>query len=217
MKKLLLILFSGSLAFPAYCASGLRALSDWTPKGWKVIKEVTGDLNGDNIKDVVVIYEEDNPHNKKKNEGLGSNVINTNPRTIVVLLGENGLYRKLAENTGFIPPEGDEDNPCLADPLSDIKIQNNMLKVTLSEWLSCGSWSVTRNTYTFRFDGKGMQLIGRDESSFMRNSGEKNETSTNFLTGKRKSTTGLNEFGKSKPQTRWDSIKKEPLKYLENL
>lgn len=217
MKILLLVLSIIAFLHTAACADEFRSLKDWVPKGWRTIKEVTGDLNGDGIKDVVVIFEEDNPKNKKDNTGLGSDILNTNLRTIVVLLGERDQYKKIAENMTFVPPESDEESPCLADPLSDVRIQKGILRVTLTEWLSCGSWSVTSYTYTFRYDGIGMQLIGKDESSYMRNSGEKSEISTNYLTSKRKTTTGLNEFNKSKPKTTWEVLKNEPPKYLEQL
>ncbi|MFW9617510.1 hypothetical protein [Aquabacterium sp.] len=214
MKPLIAALLCTLSCLPAWADSDLRPLNGWAPKGWRIIKQATGDLNGDGAKDAAVIFEEVNPANIKKNDRMGSEQLNTNPRKLVVLFGEQGLYRLAAESDDLVPPENVEYSPCLADPLNQLTISKGMLRLVLTEWLSCGGWSVTSTTYTYRFDGTGMRLIGQDESSFMRNSGEKSTTSTNYLTGKRKITTGLNEFEQSRPQTTWENIGPQEPQYL---
>ena len=78
------------------------------------------------------------------------------------------------------------------DTLDSISIKNNILKIKLNYFLSAGSWSVTQNTYTFRFQNQKFELIGFDNNSYMRNSGNQEEFSINFSTNKVKITTGGN-------------------------
>ncbi|MFZ4552537.1 MAG: hypothetical protein ACOYNB_12010 [Aquabacterium sp.] len=214
MKPWLVTLLCTLACVNAWADDDLRPLKAWAPKGWRLIKQASGDLNGDGIKDAAVIFEDTDPANIKKNDRMGSEQLNTNPRKLIVLLGEQGLFKRVAESDSLVPPENTEVSPCLADPLSDLTINKGTLRLQLTEWLSCGGWSVTTTSYTYRFDGSGLRLIGEDESSFMRNSGEKSITSTNYLTGKRKITTGLNEFEKSRPQTTWENIGPQEPQYL---
>jgi len=115
----------------------------------------------------------------------------------------------------MIPPAGDESNQCLVDPLDEggISIARQSLKVNLHYWYSCGTWSVTSRTYTFKLQGQRFRLIGFDKMEFMRNSGEGEELSVNLLTGRK----SVNPFSnaESRPQpARWSTVK-PPVVYLD--
>ena len=102
------------------------------------------------------MIEDTDPENFQKNEGLGTDKLNLNPRTLLVLFKDkNGEYRLGAKNDkGFIEPENSEMNPCLADPLlteGEINITKGLLKINFNYWLSCGSYYVNNSVYTFRF------------------------------------------------------------------
>ena len=108
----------------------------------------------------------------------------------------------------FIKSEGDKENPALMDTLDEISIKDNILKIKFNYFLSAGSWAVTQNIYTFRFQNKKFELIGLDSNSYMRNSGNEEEFSINFSTNKVKMTTGGNMFDEkeNKPKEEWKNI-----------
>jgi len=194
----------------------------WVPAGWKLILSATGDLNRDGIEDAVLVLEETNPANFKPNEGLGAPVLNVNPRRLLILLKTPDGYRKVSSRDNLLPSEHDEDSsPCLADPLLEqggISISDGRLIVKLGTWLSCGSSGVTQQKFTFRLENDRFRLIGYDHSSFSRSTGEASEDSINYLTGRKKTTTGENVFEKnSKPEVSWSRISGKHKFYLDEI
>ncbi|TDG36649.1 hypothetical protein EZJ43_07965 [Pedobacter changchengzhani] len=198
-------------------------LKSFIPKGWKMILETTGDLNKDGLADKVIVIENTDPKNVIANDGLGMNKLNINPRIVLVLFKTTAnLYQLGAKNSGFIPSENDAESSCLADPLMQeggISIEKGLLKISYQYWYSCGSWYVTNKNYTFRFQNQKFELIGYDEDSFHRSSGEMSSTSINFSTHKMSETNGGNEFNEeeNKPKTRWTKIKSKDLLSLDYL
>ena len=192
-----------------------KNVNGFVPTGWKTILSAKGDLNNDKLEDVAIIIEKTDKANIVKNENLGSEYLNLNPRILLVLFKQkNGSYILAGKNDkGFIKSEGNKESPALMDTLDSISIKNNILKIKFNYFLSAGSWSVTQNTYTFRFQNKKFELIGFDNNSFMRNSGDQEEFSINFSTNKLKITTGRNMFdekaNKPKEECKTINIKKE--------
>ncbi|MDR2188876.1 MAG: hypothetical protein LBE62_12650 [Azonexus sp.] len=212
----LIFFLAAAPAFPE--SSG--AFAAWTPEGWKLIAITTGDLSQDDLEDVALILEQTNPANFIANDSLGVSTLNLNPRRLVVLLKTPEGYREVLSRDDLLPSENSQDAPCLDDPLlgqGGISIVGGKLLIELGEWLSCGSWSVTHETFTFRLENTRFRLIGYDYSTFHRASGEASEESINYLTGKRKTTTGLNTFENSKPEVSWSRISGERKFYLDKM
>jgi hypothetical protein len=185
---------------------------DFVPKNWKVIAKTQGDLNADKVDDLVLVIEDTNKENFISNDGLGETTLNTNPRFLLVLFknSENKFYLD-KKNKIAIHPEGDIESTCLEDPFlsgKGIQISRGLLKLSLRYFLSCGSWEINVNDYTFRFQNNQFVLIGYDTFSIHRSSGEIEESSYNFLTKKKSITKGENEFfpKKSKAKTQWYKI-----------
>ena len=205
------------LALPATAAD----FSAWKPAGWKMVAGAEGDLNGDGAADAVIVLQQQDAAKIVANDGLGNPTLDTNQRQIKVLLRQGAGYRLVAENRSWLPSAGDVDMPCLADPLLDegsIEINRGVLKVSLGYWLSCGSWGVSRDTYTFRWQQNRLRLIGWDGVEFMRNSGDMTERSINYLTGRQKTVTGGNMFEDvpaAKIKTRWQTLPPQPARYLD--
>ena len=211
MKRSILI-FLSCIALPAYAVD----FSAYAPKGWKIIKSVEGDLNGDNQADAVLVLQKQDKANIIPNDFMGLPELDTNPRMLKVLFKQADGYKTAVENTTLIPPESDKDNGCLADPLSDVSINKGRLKVHFEWFYSCGSWWMSHSDYLFRYQNDRFLLIGYTNSQHNRASGEIEEYSDNYLTGKRKRTTGGNVFDSSKdrPKVKWERFKKKPY-YLD--
>jgi hypothetical protein len=190
------------------------SLTDWVPKGWKTLQQVKGDLNGDMLDDVVMVMEETNLSNIIKNDSLGPELLNINPRTLLVLFAQNQGYRKIATSDVLIPTANDTGSTCAIDPLeaNALEIKKQTLRVGLSFFMSCGSWGTTRSQYIYRFDGKGMQLIGEEQMELQRNTGESTTASSNYLSGKKKETT---VDAKGHIKTKWQVIKNNAREYLK--
>ena len=179
-----------------------KTVNDFIPKGWKEILTTNGDLNKDKLEDTVIVIEKD--------DVLGPDYLNLNPRILLVLFKQkDGTYILASKNDkGFIQSENDEENPTLMDTLTGISIKNNTLRINFDYFLSAGSYSASQTVFTFRFQNNRFELIGLDNNSFMRNSGEQEEFSINFSTNKMKTTSGRNIFDEklSKPKETWENI-----------
>ena len=179
-----------------------KTVDDFVPKGWKEILTTNGDLNKDKLEDTVIVIEKD--------DVLGPDYLNLNPRILLVLFKQkDGTYILASKNDkGFIQSENDEENPTLMDTLTGISIKNNTLRINFDYFLSAGSYSASQTIFTFRFQNNRFELIGLDNNSFMRNSGEQEEFSINFSTNKMKTTSGRNMFDEelSKPKETWENI-----------
>jgi hypothetical protein len=217
---LLLLTFAGSSAL---------ASEKWEahiPKGWRVILDTSGDLTGDKKPEAVIVVEEQDKSKIIGNDRLGNQTLNTNPRRLIVLTPTTTGYRQIQSVDGFLPSEGDAESSCLADPLMEsggIEIKKGVLVVTLGYWLSCGSYGVTKDIYRFRQQGSRFRLIGKDTKSYSRSSGEGEEISINYLTGRKRETTGItviepDEGGPvAKPKTKWSRIPAEEDQFLDNV
>jgi hypothetical protein len=217
LKIFLSLLCLLSIAPASFASDTVQSLSAWTPKGWKILQQAKGDLNGDGVADLAVVFEQHNPANIKTNSGMGLPELNTNPRTLVIFFADAGGYQKTAENKTLVPSEGNTDDVCLEDPFAGVAIRNGVLKLHFARFLSCGGWGTSDVVYTFQYDGKGLRMIGKDLSTLARNSGETTLDSSNYNTGKRKLVNDvLAEEGLVK-KTRWASLPKTPPMYLEAL
>lgn len=221
----LCIALTGVLTF---CAIGsfaqfVGSKESFIPKGYRLLTEATGDLNKDGVSDLALVVENTDPGNfQVEPDRLGPDTLNLNDRILFILAGTGGgNFRKIAQNKGLLPSENSDVQSCLADPLMQdggIAIEKGLLKIDLQYWYSCGSWYITHNTYTLRWQANRMQLIGFDSKSLHRASGESSATSINFSTGKRKEITGTNEFeGPENPKTTWKNLQNRQPVYLEDL
>jgi hypothetical protein len=215
-KFLLLGATAPSLVFATPVESRSQA-DPPVPPGWTVDTSASGDLTGDGISDIALVIRRDDPKLRLQNEGMGQAELDTNPRRLLVFAKTSNGFRQIAAADRLIPPSGSEDAVCLEDPLAEggISIARRVLSVNLHYWLSCGGWSVTVNTFKFRLDSGRFRLIGFDQMQFMRNSGEGEQVSVNFLSG-RKSSTPFAIDDSIPKRLRWSRIR--PVRfYLDSL
>jgi hypothetical protein len=166
--------------------------SAFSEPGWEVESAVEGQLTAGGDGDAVLVLHGTDPAKIVRNDSLGPEVLDLNPRKLVFLLRGDGVYRKTAEIAGFLPPANSEDAPCLIDPLEEggITISGNVLDVQTHYWTSCGSYGVTHETYKFRKEGERFRLIGYDRSEWSRSTHDEDTVSVNFLTGRRETASG---------------------------
>jgi hypothetical protein len=194
------------------------------PKGWKILSQARGDLNGDQQADLVLIIENTDPKNIINNESNDTKLenprLNLNERKLLVLLKNAQTYHQIASNTS-IPRESNREKKCLIDPLivgNSLNIQNQQLKVTLNFWFHCQSWEVFNNAYSFRYQNQAFNLIGYDLHYFDIPSGHSRSESTDFLSGKIKKTLSTPELDQiHSPQISWSKLNKKPLLKLEQI
>ena len=190
-------------------------LAPFVPKGWVRESVAKGDINQDGRSDAVLVLRGDDPARRIKNDGMGEDPIDTNPRRLLVLLSSSAGYRAVASSDSLIPPPGSEESRCLADRMAEggVTVKRGTLRVAMQNWLSCGSYGVTNRTYILRLEGTRLRLIGYDRLDFMRSSGEGEELSVNFLTGRYRRTTGIAVIGEqdSPPKIAWHRFAPKPV------
>jgi hypothetical protein len=198
------------LTLPAAAQAHLAA-------GSKVIEMATGDLNADGRADLVFVGEGTDPSKiKKRSDGYE---LNSNTRTIVVLLADKEGYRKVCESAKFIPPSYTLEFDNYIERFHGLKIEKGVVSVTFNWFASVGTAWTSMETFKFRLEKGRVRLIGAEEDSYSRTLGDKILTSTNYLTGKRKVTSGLEEFDDepSHPKITWEELESKKPIYLEDL
>ena len=195
------------------------AAKDYLPKGWKVLAAATADLNADGLADMVFVREEEDPRKIVKRLPSIEGFRNYNPRVLVVLLAEANGYRKVGEYAKLIPPSFDDELEYYDDRFQGITAEKGVLTVGFKYWMSAGSWWTSLETYKFRLESGRLRLIGSETDEGHRSTGEQTQVSTNYLTGRRKTTTGLNMFAgnPSRPKDAWDKIEAKKPIYIEDL
>lgn len=201
-------------------ASADNGLDGWIPQGWKQVAQATGDLTQDGVDEQLLVLEQTDSSKFKTNDSLGAPLLNLNPRRLLILAKGAGGYQPLLSRDDLLPSEHDADSPCLADPLLEqggIAIRGGKLIISLGFWVSCGSYSVSSEHFTFRWHDSRLRLIGYDYQQFSRSSGEITEQSVNYLTAKQKVVTGKNEFEPSTAKESWYKLPAMPAFYLDEI
>lgn len=202
------------VTYPSLPQDGASAEA-FVPKGWRLEKQQSGDLNKDGQDDLLLLLRMDDRRNILKNEGLGQDPFDTNPRILAVAFGNGRSFTLGLENHTLIARTED---PVMDDPVGEsggIAIERGTLKVSLYSFASAGSWSTGSSTFRFRSGKRGFELIGYDSTSTQRNTGEVEQVSINYLTGKVQISTGT--ISDDKLKDKWRKIPKKKLLLLEEI
>ena len=165
----------------AAVADSGKSVDDFVPEGWKIEEDVKGDLNQDGVIDHALKLVEDQPVKEGEFSDLS--------RALVLIFGGKDGLRKAAVAGKILQCTGCGGAFYGAMPApATVSIAKGVLTVMNDH----GSRWVTEVTYKFRFDEQPNMfiLIGFDYVSRDRAEGSVTTESTNYLTGKRITTTG---------------------------
>lgn len=157
--------------------------SGFVPKGWMLEFKAAGDLDKDGKPDLALVLRGQDKKNILK-DYFGAESFDSNPRMLVVGLAKEGGYELALANHTLIPRP---DNPSQEDPLSEsggISIDRGGLVAAFYFFMSAGGTDSGTWSYRFRLEDRRFRLIGFDAYNMNRMSGESEEVSINYLTGK---------------------------------
>lgn len=142
-----------------------------------------GDLNNDKLDDLCfVIKYKDTVTLAKKNEGYLDTIL-SQPRMLVI-----SFYNPSSNQFDFAEQSNTfilcHDDPNMEEPYQGISISNKVLQIDFKIFMNSGGWGTSNNSYKFRYQDKEFVLIGAEDNSFQRNTGESENRSYNFLTKK---------------------------------
>ncbi len=210
--------FAQEFKYPVIPSSG-HGIKDFIPKGWFALDTAYGDLNKDNKTDIALILQCSDSNNIIHNTGgLGVDILDTNPRILLILFynsSDQSYTLKLQHNTFIL----NWDDPVLDDPFAEITIEHGTIKISFTFWASAGSWSASNTTYQFQWLDNDFKLIGAEDFSYERNTGNSRECSYNFLTKRKKITTERNISNDEnnpiiRTNTKWEKLKLKQLRSL---
>jgi hypothetical protein len=154
----------------------------FVPLGWRLETQATGDLNRDSRPDLAMVLHMDSNRNRVAVPWDEQRRFDTNPRMLVIAFANpGGGYRLAAADHRLIPRL---ENPNQDDPFDGISIRRGAVRVQMHLFLSAGGWQAGSTTYTLRWQDGGFKLIGFDRDSIVRNTGEVEEVSINYSTGR---------------------------------
>ena len=160
-----------------------KSYEDYIPENWEIQQEIKGDLNNDGNEDLVLIIKDLDSTKIIKNDSLDTRSKDFNSRGILILFKDKfNNYELIDKNTiGLIPSMDNSENDCLADPLENIQIENNALKIQFNYWYKCGSSSTTIYKHTYQFIDRNFELVNVEYTDLNRYSAEVITTGFNFI------------------------------------
>ncbi len=191
----------------------------FAPPGWRVESKVTGDLDGDGLKDVVLVLRQTDPRNIVDASGQGGPAkFDTNPRILAIAfpsLTPVGGYHLQLQNHTLIARVTEPTDQDPLDPngvqAGGIAIEKGVLKITLGYFAG----DMGHVTYAFRYkDGKFL-LVGYDSVNVDRGAGVITQVSIDYLTRRMKKSIGRIDGDKDKVV--WKTLPAAPLKTMDEI
>ena len=180
----------------------------YIPAKYVLFEAIQGDLNKDDIQDLVLIVKATDSTQWVNHEYRGK--LDRNRRGMIVLLADKGKYKPILSNLSCFSSENEEGGVYFAPELW-LEINKGLLNVHYGHG-RYGYWN-----YSFRLQNQDLRLIGYDSSS---NHGPyvESETSINFLTNKKVIRKNLNEDPDGDPKFKetWSKAKVSPI-YLSTI
>lgn len=154
----------------------------FVPNGWRMEHSARGDLDRDGREDLLLVLRMHDPRNILRNDGLGTDELDTNPRLLVVAFREGARYRRVLQDHVLVPRHDDPVADDYLDIEDPVAIVRGTARVRLHSWRSAGGWTTWNRRFTFRWQDGCFRLVGFDHDEVQRNSGRTERTSINYLT-----------------------------------
>ncbi|WP_285055963.1 hypothetical protein [Pedobacter ginsengisoli] len=201
-----------SFKFPVVPAHG-KTIKTLIPTQWKVIDSVYGDLNGDKIGDLALIFEF--YASVKENRAYGDNTTELiteiqRPRILAIYFKTGRNYKLAIQNNDFILRS--QEGGAMPDPLRPMSIRNEKLVL---EFEGGGNWRWKLN-YSFGYQGNEWRLIQARNYAYHISSGETNEKQYDFLNGTRKVISGKTGHDKTNNETHEGAFQVKTLRTLSS-
>lgn len=166
----------------------------FAPRGWKIEKRISGNLNADKLPDLALVLVENKPAKAANGDPTARQ------RALVVLLKEGKGWHRVGFNGEVLP--GTRDGGAfygVVETPVDVTIKRGLVNINTE----AGSRDVTTTTMRLRYEPKrqGVYLIGLDSANRDRLNGDITSTSTNFLTGIKRTATFKGNSNKGKTKT----------------
>ena len=206
--------FGQNFTYPIIKPTG-HSITEFIPPGWIALDSAIGDLNNDKLADLALIIQSKDSVTITKSQDGSLDTVITQPRILLIAFKAtiDDQYFLVEQNNSFIL---NHDDPIMDDPYQTLEINNRILQIGFHIWQSMGSYTVTNTKYKFRYQSKEFVLVGADDNSYSRSTGEIDDYSYNFLAKKVKISSGDNISGDSeKRKVKWKSIDIKKLKTLK--
>ena len=187
----------------------------FVPPGWILVISDTGDLNKDGRPDLLLVLRQDDPANVVENEPgcPGVRELDTNPRILAVAFAQRkGGFALAFESHEFIPRY---DTPTIDDPFSYAEIADGAIQICLHYWANAGSWYTSDTKYIIRYRSGAFRLVGLEDYTTKRNTGETWHLRLDFVARKAELTLGNFSDDEDKEVTYRKKLPREPLLIIE--
>jgi hypothetical protein len=174
--------------------------ADFLPEGYVIFDKVSGDLNKDGLKDLVLIIKGTEKANFVMDEYRGE--LDRNRRGLIILFKKKDGYELAVKNTDCFSSENEDGGVYYAPELS-VSIEKGNLYVNYAHG-RYGYWG-----YTFRNKKDVFELIGYDSSNNFGPTVDK-VISINFLSKRKLEKVNMNKSGESEEEVfkeYWEDIR----------
>ncbi len=181
------------------------SLAGFAPHGWVVEKHVEADFNNDGLTDLGIVIRQNSAELIVGDQDATEyEHFNSNPRTLIVAIKtKGGYFRRVSLNNEIIPRIYSQN---IDDPFDMLWNVKDTLRLRIIFWTGMGTWSMFNRTFIFRWDDEAMRLIGYDEAHVHRGTGDTEDISVNYLTGREKITNG--HISNDNDKVRWKRLPK---------
>ncbi len=204
-KRIIIILFlsfcilgfsqNEDLIYPNFIGKHLSEIKQ--NPDWKILNKVSGDLNKDDLDDMVLIIESTDSIPEKR--CLGCKLLKNKPRIILVLFNLDGKQKAKIQNNKFIA-RGNEGgmSPYIEPALS---IKNGLLSIYYQ-------FTRSNQSYTFEYKSNNMEIVRAESMGVHSASGNYENNKFDFTNGTLTSETG--NISEEESKTKIIEFEKKP-------
>jgi hypothetical protein len=153
--------------YPTLPERGVGSTS-FVPPRWHLLDSTVGDLNRDNLPDLVVVVERDSTVSEERRTLDGIFAVEGRPRILAISLAdpESGGYRKVIQTDQFVLRE--REGGVMDDPWNGMEVRQGLLNVRFQG----GSGMLWGLEYKFAWRERSWQLVGVTSTEVNRRNGD---------------------------------------------